>query len=320
MTRPIPPRLRAWAGLLALCLLACAQPAASLREAAPALWRAERPQPGEGTLYLLGSVHMGDAGGFDLGSEVDAAWQLSDELVVEVDLSRVAPEEMVSLTRLYGTLAPPLRLSSVISLETLGQLEAWFALRGLDPAALAQFKPWFVAFTVVQVELQLAGYDAADGVDRRFLDAATGRKPIVALETVASQLEMLGTEPRTREEVQAALQKDTRWSPTEIDGGMDELLRVQAIAPVNEVPQPIPKVIPLEPFPAWSYPMKRGWFQSEFARPPNQPTIRRGRRCRTRQSAFQHRNPLGKLQNVCRWALQKQIVVTLDGFQKRRPN
>ena len=62
-------------------------------------------------------------------------------------------------------------------------------------------------------------------------------------------LELLGTEPRTREEVRAALQQDTRWSAAEIDEGMDELLRVQAIAPVNEAPQPIPKVIPLEPFP-----------------------------------------------------------------------
>ena len=62
-------------------------------------------------------------------------------------------------------------------------------------------------------------------------------------------LDLLGTEPRTRDEVQAALQKDTRWSAAEIDEGMDELLRVQAIAPVNEAPQPIPKVIPLEPFP-----------------------------------------------------------------------
>ena len=73
---------------------------------------------------------------------------------------------------------------------------------------------------------------------------------IFALDDVScALLELLATEPRTREEVQAALQKDTRWSPTEIDDGMDELLRVQAIAPVNEAPPSVPKVIPLEPFP-----------------------------------------------------------------------
>lgn len=202
MTGRILARLRAWTGLLAFALLACAQPAAPPREAAaPALWRAERLQAGEGTLYLLGSVHVGNAGGFDLGSDIDDAWQLSDELVVEVDLTRVAPEEMVSLTRLYGALTPPLELRNVISPATLGQLDAWLALRALDPAVFSQLKPWFVAFTIVQVELQLAGYEAAHGVDRRFMDAAVGSKPIVALETVASQLEMMDRLPVSLQEL-----------------------------------------------------------------------------------------------------------------------
>ena len=41
----------------------------------------------------------------------------------------------------------------------------------------------------------------------------------------------------------------TRLSAAELDEGMDELLRVQAVVPVNEAPKPVPKVIPLEPFP-----------------------------------------------------------------------
>ena len=187
------------AGLLLVA--ACTRPAAPPRQqASPALWRAEAPEGGSGTLYLLGSVHMGGDAELDLGKRVEKAWQSADELVVEIDLKQVPPEEMVSLTRLYGKLAPAITLRDVISGETQGQLEAWSALRGIDPASFSSFKPWFVSFTVVQVELQLAGYDAARGVDRHFLDRAGGR-PVVALETVASQLEMMDRLPASLQEL-----------------------------------------------------------------------------------------------------------------------
>jgi uncharacterized protein YbaP (TraB family) len=143
---------------------------------------------------------MGSGAELDLGARVEKAWQSADELVVEIDLNQLAPEEMVSLTRLYGKLTPPITLWHVISSETQGQLEAWSALRGIDPASFSAFKPWFVSFTIVQVELQLAGYDAARGVDRHFLEQA-GDRPVVALETVASQLEMMDRLPASLQEL-----------------------------------------------------------------------------------------------------------------------
>jgi uncharacterized protein YbaP (TraB family) len=216
-------RGRGWRAALALALLAlpaCAGPAAAPREsAAPALWRAEASDEQAGTLYLLGSVHVGDAT-FDLGDAVDAAWQRSDELVVEVDLTEMTPEELVSLSRLYGSLAPPLTLADVVSAETLGQLDAYFALRGLDPDAFARLKPWYIAFTIVQVELQLAGYDAERGVDHLFMDRAQGRKPIVALETVASQLETMDRLPASLQEL---MLKDTL---ARVDGFPTETARL----------------------------------------------------------------------------------------------
>lgn len=191
---------RALAALL-LGLLACAQPSPAPRDAAtPALWRAEGSSAGGGTLYLLGSVHMGSQAGFDLGDAVDQAWRRSQELVVEVDLTALPPEEVVSLTRLYGTLSPPLHLRDVISGETEGQLDAYVALRGLDAEALQALKPWFVSFVIVQVELQRAGYDVDQGVDRHFMDEA-GQRPIVPLESVASQLETMDRLPASLQEL-----------------------------------------------------------------------------------------------------------------------
>jgi uncharacterized protein YbaP (TraB family) len=201
----IPESSGRWSAAVAvglLAALACAQPATPPREPArPALWRVDAPAGEAGTLYLLGSVHMGSEPDFDLGPQVDDAWQRADELVVEVDLDGLQAQEIASLTRLYGTLEPPLTLRSVLSGQTLGQLDAWSALRGLDPASLAHYKPWFVSFTIVQVELQHAGYDAAHGVDRYFMTRAAGRKPVVALETVASQLQVMDRLPASLQEL-----------------------------------------------------------------------------------------------------------------------
>ena len=60
-------------------------------------------------------------------------------------------------------------------------------------------------------------------------------------------LKLLDGGSRTREDIQGLL--GTRLSAVDLDEGMDELLRVQAVVPVNEAPKPVPKVIPLEPFP-----------------------------------------------------------------------
>jgi uncharacterized protein YbaP (TraB family) len=196
-------RARRVAGLLALALLACASPGSEVRTASapsPALWRAEAP--GRGTLYLLGSVHMGPGDGHRFGGTVDRAWERSEELVVEVDVSRVSQVEQIQMTRLYGMLQPPTTLREVVSGATWGQLAAYLQLRGIRTEEVAGYKPWFVAFTVVQIELQEAGYDAAQGVDRAFIDAAAGDgKPIAALETAASQLQMMDRLPASLQEL-----------------------------------------------------------------------------------------------------------------------
>ncbi len=194
--------LRWFAALLALWLLACAgsapDPAASV-EPSPILWRARSPEAA--TFYLLGSVHMGGETAHYFGHEVARAWRGADELVVEVDVSAVRPEELVSLTRHYGTLAPPLSLQDLVSGETWGQLDAYFTMRELEISSFQHLKPWFVSFAVVQIELQRAGFVAENGVDRAFISAAQGKKPIVALETMASQLETMDRLPASLQEL-----------------------------------------------------------------------------------------------------------------------
>lgn len=192
-------RGRAVAGVLALVLLACAGPAPAPDALSPTLWRARAAH--EGTFYLLGSVHLGTDSERDFGPAVTRAWRNADELVVEVDPTEVDPDEVVSLRELYGTLPRQLTLRDVLTGETWGQLDAYLQLRGVDGSSIQRRKPWFVSQLVVQIEFLRAGYRAEHGVDLAFIDAARGHKPIVALETVALQVEMFDRLPASLQEL-----------------------------------------------------------------------------------------------------------------------
>ncbi|MDP6372156.1 MAG: quinohemoprotein amine dehydrogenase maturation protein [Vicinamibacterales bacterium] len=60
-------------------------------------------------------------------------------------------------------------------------------------------------------------------------------------------LDLLEAEPRSRHEMQTALA--ARWPTDELEESLDELVKVEAVAPVDQAPAPMPKIIPLEPFP-----------------------------------------------------------------------
>ena len=199
---------RCLAGVVAGALLACAgstpdavTPPRLASRATPAVWRASAPDAEAGSLYLLGSVHMGTRQMLDLGPLVEEAYRRSDELVVEVDVTQLAPEEMVALVERHAEFAPPRTLRDVLSPSVLNQLEAYLAERGAPMAGVERFKPWFVSFMVAQLELQAAGYEIELGVDHVLMERASAEKPIVKLETAASQLQMLDSLPAPLQEL-----------------------------------------------------------------------------------------------------------------------
>jgi uncharacterized protein YbaP (TraB family) len=186
--------------LLALALALVAGCAGTPRGAgdAPLLWRAS--QPAAGDLYLFGSIHMGRRDGGDFGPAVAGAYAASDELVVEVDLSSVSPEEAAASNAAHALLPPGQTLRDVLSEATWALLVARLAEHGTPLAAVVAMQPWAVASLLAVIEFQAAGYDAAHGVDQRFMERAEGQLPIRSLETVDSQLQMLSSlSPRIQE-------------------------------------------------------------------------------------------------------------------------
>jgi uncharacterized protein YbaP (TraB family) len=144
---------------------------------------------------------MGTRQMLELGPLVEEAYRRSEELVVEVDVTRLAPEEMLVLIQRHATLTPPHTLRDVLSPSVFEQLTSYLADRGAPLANVERFKPWFVSFMVAQLELQAVGYEVELGVDHVLMERARAEKPIVELETAASQLQMLDRLPAPLQEL-----------------------------------------------------------------------------------------------------------------------
>jgi len=154
----------------------------------PLAWDARLPDR-PGTLYLLGSIHVGSAQTRQLNPTIVQAWRYSDELVVEVDLDASSADG----ARAWGQrayLPSGCHLADVLSPETWQLLSSHLEAHGLEMARFASLKPWAVVLQLARIEFEQAGFAAEQGVDRRFLNAAAGRKPVVALESYSLQLDL----------------------------------------------------------------------------------------------------------------------------------
>ena len=180
---------RAPVALAVLAALSCAKPPrpAPAPPAVPAAsfyWEATAPSGG--SLFLLGSVHIGDGRALALDPRVEKAWQRSDALVVEVDTHALSPVDVLEITNRYGLMPTERDLHDVVSADTYEELRAYLKKRHFPMEAANRMRPWLLAQVVSQLEYQAAGYDAENGVDAWFLKRAAG-KPIVELESLDEQ-------------------------------------------------------------------------------------------------------------------------------------
>jgi hypothetical protein len=245
----LPGRFRA---ALAALLVACGlqpgcsspQPADSERwQVAPLAWRVEGPRAGDGSLFLLGSVHLGRSGRHDFGPVIEAAYAKSDELVVEIDLSLVSEQEVVAQSAPFLALPDGRMLRDELAPETWAKLEAYFRSRGSPIEAVEHLKPWAVSTVITVMEFQAAGMKGEYGIDRHFIDAASAaRRPIRGLETLQSQLEALdGLSPRMQElmleDALARIEEDPSTLVAAWEEGDEEWLTRRLFAPLEENPE-----------------------------------------------------------------------------------
>jgi uncharacterized protein len=174
---------------------ASAAPAPASRS--PLLWRVQRAAA---VMYLFGSVHVAQADVYPLDARIESAFEQSETLVLEVDLDEATRQSAAARMLELARLPAGEDLAGQVSPETW-QL---FQEHVRDPGALAIFshlRPWFVGVTLTSQELERLGFESDLGLDEHFRQRQVARaRPIVALETIDSQLGLFAALDRRQEE------------------------------------------------------------------------------------------------------------------------
>ena len=172
---------------IALAALLASAPAAT---ADTFLWKVSG---GEGHLFLGGTLHVLDEDDYPLPAPFDTAYEAADTLVLETD-----PEELADPARqaeLLGALTYDggERIFDVLDDANDERLEAYLAERGLPVPMFATFRPGMLLTALTFVELGRLGVDA-QGVDAHYqARASADGKPLVQLEAVEAQIDMLAS-------------------------------------------------------------------------------------------------------------------------------
>jgi hypothetical protein len=152
------------------------------------LWKAASDK---GTLYIQGSVHLLKADDYPLAPAIEKAYADSQALVLEVDMESMLAPKTQQMLMSKAMLAGNKTLKDTLSPEVYGELAALLDGSGLPPAAMQQFKPWFVSLTVVMAKLQAMGFDPNLGLDHYFHGKATAEgKEVIGLETAEFQIDL----------------------------------------------------------------------------------------------------------------------------------
>ncbi len=206
-----------------------------------------RPAEGPGTIYLLGSVHVGQRAP-RFGPAVEDAFREAEELVVEVDIESIDTETTTPIILRYGTIPPPDDLRTRLSGETWELLEPRLAELGLPEDAVLRFEPWVVAVLLTAQELARAGYQEELGVERTLLERAGPQLPVRSLETAESQLRMFAELPGDLQEMMLlemlVRQKESQSEMADLiaawEAGDEEALAAQVFSPLAEYPELAP--------------------------------------------------------------------------------
>ncbi len=168
----------------------------------PAATEAAETAPRRGTLYrirhrdktsyLFGTVHMGKESFFPLEPEVRHALAASARLVIELDI-REHVRFQAALAK-HGVYEAGTDVRQHLSEPTLRKLGRALRQAGMEPEAVARYKPWLVANLLLGLELEQHGFQRSQGVENYLLAAAIAQqKPVLELESADYQLALFDT-------------------------------------------------------------------------------------------------------------------------------
>lgn len=115
------------------------------------LWRIEPVSSSNKTIYLLGSVHVGNPSFYPLDPVIEGAYQTCDALVVEVNTVAVPLERAMEIVFSHAELPAGQKIYNSLSSEVWNKLIQALEKYHVPVEAMLGLKPWFAAITLYSV-------------------------------------------------------------------------------------------------------------------------------------------------------------------------
>lgn len=142
----------------------------------------------DSSVYLVGSVHVADPSMYPLSTDMLKAFDESDALVVEADITnQTAGMQYMQQKMMY---TDENTLDKNIPKELYDSFAEVVAPFGIAPEVYNKFKPWYAAMLVQNIQLSQNSYYAGLGIDLFFMSKVTGLKDIMEVEGLKFQVDM----------------------------------------------------------------------------------------------------------------------------------
>jgi len=142
---------------------------------------------GESTVYLLGSIHVGEEELYPLHSSVEEAFEASDVLVMEIDLDSLNEMAVAQEMMEYAMYEDGTTMGDEIPEETFDKLLAYAEPLGIGEEILELFRPWYGTMLLTEIAVEESGLSQEYGVEQYFLDKK-GDREVIGIEEVRDQL------------------------------------------------------------------------------------------------------------------------------------
>jgi uncharacterized protein YbaP (TraB family) len=172
--------------LIALCLAFLSMPFSTSgqkpQKTRSMMWQIKS---GKNTAYVLGSVHVGIKEFYPLPKELEDAFRISDKLLLEVDPTKVDPQDNLLFLAAYGMYGGDDTLWKHVDDNTAARLRTFLAVYNVPSEPFGKLKPFMAAFEIDAISSSKSSVQAQSdlGIDWHFFNEAKGKKKIVGLET-----------------------------------------------------------------------------------------------------------------------------------------
>jgi uncharacterized protein YbaP (TraB family) len=152
------------------------------------LWKIENKG---NTVYMLGTIHTVDKTIYPLRHEIEDAFNAADYLGVEIDFTKVVPDELTKLITDVSSYKDGTTLKDHISAETYNKVTAFLKENGLPENSFDNIKAWFAQQQIGTILAAKQDLNDGMGIDMYFMGKAINtKKPVIGLETFESQYQV----------------------------------------------------------------------------------------------------------------------------------